>query len=104
MTEGLKWTVNEVPKSDDKHLELMSEENVKKANEFHRSFPQYSVTPLQNLSSLAKYLGVATIVISEAMGHTSEDTTQIYLGRINNTVLDEANNTVVAVINDKNRC
>ncbi len=50
MTEGLKWTVNEVPKSDDKHLELMSEENVKKANEFHRSFPQYSVTPLQNLS------------------------------------------------------
>ena len=24
MTEGLKWTVNEVPKSDDKHLELMS--------------------------------------------------------------------------------
>ena len=38
MTEGLKWTVNEVQKSDDKHLELMSEENVKKANEFHRSF------------------------------------------------------------------
>ncbi len=53
MTEGLKWTVNEVPKSDDKHLELMSEENVKKANEFHKSFPQYTVTPLQNLSSLA---------------------------------------------------
>ena len=61
MTEGLKWTVNEVPKSDDKHLELMSEENVKKANEFHKSFPQYSVTPLQNLSSLAKYLGVKNI-------------------------------------------
>ena len=38
MTEGLKWTVNEVPKSDDKHLELMSEENVKKANEFQK-FP-----------------------------------------------------------------
>ena len=39
MTEGLKWTVNEVPKSDDKHLELMSEENVKKANEFTQEFP-----------------------------------------------------------------
>ena len=61
MTKGLKWTVNEVPKSDDKYLELMSEENIKKANEFHRSFPQYSVTPLQNLSSLAKYLGVKNI-------------------------------------------
>ena len=45
MTEGLKWTVNEVPKSDDKHLELMSEENVKKANEFHRSFPHASSEP-----------------------------------------------------------
>ena len=61
MTEGLKWTINEVPKSDDEHLELMSEKNVKKANEFHKSFPQYSVTPLQNLSSLAKYLGVKNI-------------------------------------------
>lgn len=42
MTEGLKWTVNHVAKSDDKHLELMSEENVKKANEFHKSDPQYT--------------------------------------------------------------
>ena len=32
MTEGLKWTLNEVPKSDDTFLELMSEkENVKKS-------------------------------------------------------------------------
>ena len=51
MTEGLKWTVNHVAKSDDKHLELMSEENVKKANEFHKSFPQYTVTPLQDLAA-----------------------------------------------------
>ena len=61
MTDGLKWTVNHVPGSDDKFLDLMSEENVKKANEFHKSFPQYSVTPLQNLSSLAKYLGVKNV-------------------------------------------
>ena len=36
MTEGLKWTVNHVPGSDDKFLDLMSEENVTKANEFHK--------------------------------------------------------------------
>ena len=58
MTEGLKWTVNQVPKSDDRFLDLMSEENVAKANEFHKSFPQYTVTPLQKLSALASYLGV----------------------------------------------
>ena len=61
MTEGLKWTVNHVAKSDDKHLELMSEDNVKKANEFHKSFPQYTVTPLQDLAELASYLGVKSI-------------------------------------------
>ena len=61
MTDGLKWTVNHVPGSDDKFLDLMSEENVIKANEFHKSFPQYSVTPLQKLSALASYLGVKGI-------------------------------------------
>ena len=61
MTDGLKWTVNHVPGSDDKFLDLMSEENVTKANEFHKSFPQYSVTPLQKLSALASYLGVKSI-------------------------------------------
>ena len=61
MTDGLKWTVNHVPGSDDKFLDLMSEENVTKANEFHKSFPQYSVTPLQKLSALASYLGAKGI-------------------------------------------
>ena len=61
MTDGLKWTVNHVPGSDDKFLDLMSEENVTKANEFHKSFPQYSVTPLQKLSALASDLGVKGI-------------------------------------------
>ena len=61
MTDGLKWTVNHVAGSDDKFLDLMSEENVTKANEFHKSFPQYSVTPLQKLSALADYLGVKGI-------------------------------------------
>lgn len=61
MIEGLKWSVNEVPKSDDAYLDLMSVENVKKANDFHKSFPQYTVTPLQKLSALAGYLGVKNI-------------------------------------------
>ena len=61
MTDGLKWTVNHVSGSDYKFLDLMSEENVTKANEFHKSFPQYSVTPLQKLSALADYLGVKGI-------------------------------------------
>lgn len=58
MTDGFKWSMNQLPKSDDKFLDVMSEENVQKANEFHKSFPQYSVTPLAKLSHLAQYLGI----------------------------------------------
>ena len=39
MIQGLKWTVNQVPKSDDRHLELMSVENVKKQMHSTRAFP-----------------------------------------------------------------
>lgn len=65
--------------------------------------PLTSYTPRHTWANLAKHLGVATIVISDAMGHTSEDTTKIYLDKINNTLLDEANNTVVAVIRNRNK-
>lgn len=60
--------------------------------------PLTSYVSRHTWATLAKYQGIATIIISDAMGHTSEDTTRIYLDRINNTVLDEANNAVVALI------
>ena len=36
----------------------MSKENLEHALTFHKSFPQYSITPLVNLKEMAKYLGV----------------------------------------------
>ena len=60
--------------------------------------PLTSYVSRHTWATLAKYQGTATIIICDAMGHTSEDTTRIYLDRINNTVLDEANNAVVALI------
>lgn len=44
---------------------LMSEENVLEALAFHRSFPQYKVTPLHKLQDLADYLGLDTIYIKD---------------------------------------
>jgi|GEM_PF-5843854 len=38
-------------------------ENAKKVNDFHRSFPEYTITPLVNLAELAKSLGVARIYV-----------------------------------------
>ena len=61
--EQIKWVPNRLPKSDDKWLEVMSLENVAKARAFHSSFPQYSITPLDNLKGMANYMGVGGVYV-----------------------------------------
>ena len=61
----LKWTLNNMPESDDLQLASMSEEEMKKARSFHQSFPQYSVTPLTKLSGLAGYLGLRSLYVKD---------------------------------------
>lgn len=61
----LKWTLNNMPKSDDRELANMSVEEMKKALNFHQSFPQYSVTPLTKLSGLAGYLGLNSLYVKD---------------------------------------
>lgn len=36
----MKWAANRMPKTDDKQLAVMSGEEVRKARQFHESFPQ----------------------------------------------------------------
>jgi diaminopropionate ammonia-lyase len=43
----------------------MSGAEIEKAFEFHRSFPQYSETPLVNLSRLAAYFGIKGIYVKD---------------------------------------
>ncbi len=61
----MKWADNHMPESDDKWLEVMSVENVKQAKAFHMGFPQYSVTPLANLNSLASDLGLGGVFVKD---------------------------------------
>lgn len=65
MDRALHVTQNRVPKTDDRYLQLMSLENVKKANHFHRSFPEYRVTPLHKLEQMARYLGVRNVYVKD---------------------------------------
>ena len=65
VSERIEWAINEMPKSDDAHLGIMSLENVKKARAFHESFPQYSVTPLACLDQQAKRLGIAGLAVKD---------------------------------------
>lgn len=61
----LKWTLNHMPESDDGQVLKMSEEEMRKARQFHQSFPQYSVTPLTPLPNLADYLGLGSLHVKD---------------------------------------
>ncbi len=63
--EELEFVVNTMPQDGSDQPPLMSEENVLEALAFHRSFPQYSVTPLHKLSELADYLGLGSIYVKD---------------------------------------
>ncbi len=61
----LKWTLNHIAKSDDHQVQNMSMDEMAKANSFHKSFPQYEVTPLTRLSKLAEYLGLKRLYVKD---------------------------------------
>ena len=63
--EQIKWVLNEMPKSDDRHLSIMSPENVATARAFFRSFPQYAVTPLAKLDAMAARLGLKSLFVKD---------------------------------------
>ncbi|MBQ1528015.1 MAG: diaminopropionate ammonia-lyase [Lachnospiraceae bacterium] len=63
--DKIKWIMNTMPKSDDGWLSVMSEKNVDKALSFHKSFPQYNVTPLAGLKGMAGYLGLSSVFVKD---------------------------------------
>lgn len=65
MPQEIKWVMNNMPKTDDKNLPIMSVDEVSKARKFHESFPQYTVTPLTNLAKMAEYLGLNEVKIKD---------------------------------------
>lgn len=63
--DSIKWVGNNMPPSGDENLSVMSLESVANASAFHRSFPQYSVTPLAKLDGMAKYLGLGGLFVKD---------------------------------------
>ena len=54
-----------MPKTEDLQLSVMALDNVAKARAFHRSFPQYSVTPLAQLRGMADFLGLKHLFVKD---------------------------------------
>ena len=63
--ETIKWAVNHLPKTEDNQLSIMALDNVTKARTFHRSFPQYTQTPLAKLDNLASFLHLKGLYIKD---------------------------------------
>ena len=61
----IQWTLNAMPKSDDRYLPLMSKANVDQARAFFASFPQYAVTPLARLDHMAGRLGLGGLFVKD---------------------------------------
>ena len=61
----MEFCVNHGPASDDKWLSVMSEDHVRQALRFHRSFPEYEVTPLQRLKRMEGYLGLKGLYVKD---------------------------------------
>ena len=49
-------------------------------------------------ASIAKSKNIALSVISEALGHDSEQTTRIYLASLDTSVIDKANSLILMAI------
>ena len=59
------WALNEMPAGGGERSAVMSLEDVAKAQSFHRSFPQYSVTPLARLDGMAARLGLGSLCVKD---------------------------------------
>ena len=65
MTDHIKWTLNHLPPGEDSRLGIMSLKNAARARTFHRSFPQYSATPLVRLDGMARRLGLGGLWVKD---------------------------------------
>jgi diaminopropionate ammonia-lyase len=61
----IKWVPNTLPKTSNTILDIMSPDNVAKAATFHKSFPEYTRTPLVKLDNMAKFLGLKNLYVKD---------------------------------------
>jgi diaminopropionate ammonia-lyase len=65
MEPKIRWAANTMPRNEDRQLAVMGLAQVAQAQAFHKSFPQYSVTPLARLDGMAARLGLAAFFVKD---------------------------------------
>ncbi len=66
MEQNIKWVKNQMmDKKEKASIDFLSCQEIRKVREFHKSFPEYSETPLRRLDALASYLGVSGVYVKD---------------------------------------
>jgi len=65
MIRTILWKSNTMKSEEKADLNFLSKKEIEKARRFHKSFPQYTKTPLVSLDNLAEKLGVGGIYIKD---------------------------------------
>ncbi|TWH44955.1 diaminopropionate ammonia-lyase [Sporomusa sp. KB1] len=66
MDQKIKWVKNQMMENQEKAaIDFLSCQEIGKVRQFHKSFPEYSTTPLCQLNELAGYLGVAGVYVKD---------------------------------------
>lgn len=65
MGESYKIVLNNINENEKADLSFINQEETKKAQKFHASFPQYEVTPLVELKNLSEMFGVKNIFVKD---------------------------------------
>ncbi len=69
MSNKIKWKINDLKKSSEQErtelISFLSEKELSKTINFHKSFPQYKETPLVALNDLAKDIGLKGVYLKD---------------------------------------
>lgn len=63
--EQIKWNINKFYTQEESSVKLMDLNEIKNVKEFHKTIPEYKITPLINLEKMSKLLGVHNISIKD---------------------------------------
>ncbi len=75
-------------------MRLMNKKLKKISSLLHLDTPLTTYVSRHSWATIAKRSGISTAVISEGLGHTTEEITQVYLDSFENDVLDDANERI----------
>jgi integrase len=76
-------------------MRLMNKKLKKISEILNLDVPLTTYVSRHSWATIAKRSGISTAVISEGLGHESEETTQVYLDSFENDVLDDANEKII---------